>query len=64
MSGKVIMDIEIMQNKLFLERSEEFLKEFHLKKDDYKQCVFKDLEELLGEKNAKYIVISPFYSSF
>jgi hypothetical protein len=58
------MDIEIMQNKLFLERSEEFLKEFHLKKDDYKQCVFKDLEELLGEKNAKYIVISPLYSSF
>ncbi len=53
-----------MQNKLFLERSEEFLKEFHLKKDDYKQCVFKDLEELLGEKNAKYIVISPLYSSF
>ena len=27
-----------MQNKLFLERSEEFLKEFHLKKDDYKQA--------------------------
>ena len=53
-----------MQNKLFLERNEEFLKEFHLKKDDYKQCVFKDLEELLGEKNAKYIVISPLYSSF
>ena len=35
-----------------------------MKKDDYKQCVFKDLEELLGEKNAKYIVISPLYSSF
>ena len=48
--GNVIMDIEIMQNRLFLERSEEFLKEFHLKKDDYKQCIFKDLEELLGEK--------------
>ena len=62
--GKVIMDIESMQNQLFLKRSEEFLKEFHLKKDDYKQCVFKDLEELLGKKNAKYIVISPLYSSF
>ena len=62
--GNVIMDIEIMQNRLFLERSEEFLKEFHLKRDDYKQWIFKDLEELLGEKNAKYIVISPLYSSF
>ena len=62
--GKVIMDIENMQNQLFFERSDEFLKEFHMKKDDYKQCVFKDLEELLGEKNAKYIVISPLYSSF
>lgn len=53
-----------MQNRLFSERSEEFLKEFHMKKDDYKQWIFKDLEELLGEKNAKYIVISPLYSSF
>ena len=50
MGGKVIMDIESIQNQLFIERSEEFLKEIHLKKDDYKQCVFKDLEELLGEK--------------
>ena len=58
------MDTESMQNRLFLERSQEFLKEFNMKKDDYKQCIFKDLEELLGEKNAKYIVISPLYSSF
>ncbi len=35
-----------------------------MKKDEYEQCIFKDLEELLGEKNAKYIVISPLYSSF
>ncbi|EJZ71114.1 hypothetical protein HMPREF1135_00350 [Lachnoanaerobaculum sp. OBRC5-5] len=34
------MYIESMKNKLFLERSEELLKEFHLKKDDYKQCIF------------------------
>lgn len=58
------MDIENMQNQLFSERSEEFLKEFNMKKDDYKQCIFKDLEELLGEKNVGYIVISPLYSSF
>ena len=58
------MDIENMQNQLFSERSDEFLKEFHMKKDEYEQCIFKDLEELLGEKNAKYIVISPLYSSF
>lgn len=64
MGGKVIMDIEIMQNRLFFERSDEFLKEFYMKKDEYKQCIFKDLEELLGEKNAKYIVISPLYNSF
>ena len=64
MGGNVTMDIEIMQNRLFMERSEEFLKEFPLKRDDYKQWIFKDLEELLGEKNAKYIVISPLYSSF
>lgn len=50
MGGNVIMDIESMQNQLFIERSEEFLKEFHLKKDDYKQWIFKCLEELLGEK--------------
>ena len=62
--GKVIMDIENMQNQLFFERSDEFLKEFYMKKDEYEQCIFKDLEELLGEKNAKYIVISPIYSSF
>ena len=35
-----------------------------MKKDEYEQCIFKELEELLGEKNAKYIVISPLYSSF
>ena len=58
------MDIENMQNQLFSERREEFLKEFHMKKDEYEQWIFKDLEELLGEKNAKYIVISPLYSSF
>ena len=58
------MDIENMQNQLFSERSDEFLKEFHMKKDEYEQCIFKDLEELLGEKNAKYIVISPLYNSF
>ena len=62
--GKVIMDIENMQNQLFFERSDEFLKEFPLKRDDYKQWIFKELEELLGEKNSKYIVISPLYSSF
>ena len=50
MGGKVIMDIEIMQNRLFFERSDEFLKEFYMKKDEYEQCIFKDLEELLGEK--------------
>ena len=64
MENKGIMDIENMQNQLFSERGEEFLKEFNMKKDDYEQCIFKDLEELLGEKNAKYIVISPLYSSF
>ena len=58
------MDIENMQNQLFSERSEEFLKEFNMKKDDYEQCIFKDLEELLKEKSAEYIVISPLYSSF
>lgn len=30
--GKVITDIEIIQNRLFFERSEEFLKKFHIKK--------------------------------
>jgi len=30
--GKVIMDIESIQNQLFIERSEEFLKKFHIKK--------------------------------
>ena len=58
------MDIESMQNQLFLERSEEFLKEFHMKKDEYEQWIFKDLEEFLEEKSAEYIVISPLYSSF
>ena len=32
MGGNVIMDIESMQNRLFFERSEEFLKEFYIKK--------------------------------
>lgn len=50
MGGNVIMDIESIQNQLFIERSEEFLKKFHLKKDDYKQWIFKCLEELSGEK--------------
>ena len=58
------MDIESMLNQLFLERSEEFLKEFNMKKDEYEQWIFKDLEELLEEKSAEYIVISPVYSSF
>ena len=62
--GKVIMDIESIQNQLFLKRSEEFLKEFNTKKDEYKQLIFNDLEEFLKEKNAEYIVISPLYSSF
>ena len=57
------MDIESMLNQLFLERSEEFLKEFNMKKDEYEQWIFKDLEELLEEKSAEYIVISPLYSS-
>ena len=48
--GKVIMDIESMQNQLFLKRSEEFLKEFNTKKDKYKQLIFNDLEEFLKEK--------------
>lgn len=50
-----------MQNQLFFERSEEFLKEFHMKKDEYEQWIFKDLEEFLEEKSAEYIVISPLY---
>ena len=58
------MDIENMQNQLFFERSQEFLKEFHMKKDEYEQWIFKDLEELLEEKSTEYIVISPLYSSF
>ena len=58
------MDIESMQNQLFLERSEEFSKEFHMKKDEYEQWIFKDLEEFLEEKSAEYIVVSPLYSSF
>lgn len=58
------MDTESMQNQLFLERSEEFLKEFHMKKYEYEQWIFKDLEEFLEEKSAEYIVISPLYSSF
>ena len=58
------MDIENMQNQLFYERREEFLKEFHMKKDEYEQWIFKDLEELLEEKSTEYIVISPLYSSF
>ena len=32
MGGNVIMDIESIQNQLFIERSEEFLKKFHIKK--------------------------------
>ena len=55
------MDIESMQNQLFFERSEEFLKEFHMKKDEYEQWIFKDLEEFLEEKSTEYIVISPLY---
>ena len=35
-----------------------------MKKDEYEQCIFKDLEEFLEEKSAEYIVISPLYSSF
>ena len=62
--GKVIMDIESMQNQLFLKRSEEFVKEFNTKKDEYEQLIFNNLEEFLKEKNAEYIVISPLYSSF
>lgn len=58
------MDIENMQNHLFSERREEFLKEFNTKKDEYEQLIFKDLEELLKEKSSEYIVISPLYSSF
>ena len=58
------MDIESMLNQLFLERSEEFLKEFHMKKDEYEQWTSKDLEEFLEEKSAEYIVVSPLYSSF
>jgi len=58
------MDIESIQNQLFIERSEEFLKEFHMKKDEYEQLIFKDLEEFLEEKSTEYIVISPLYSSF
>lgn len=58
------MDIESIQNQLFLEKSEEFLKEFHMEKDEYEQLIFKDLEELLKEKSTEYIVISPLYSSF
>jgi len=50
MGGNVIMDIESIQNQLFIERSDEFLKEFHMKKDEYEQCIFKDLDELSGEK--------------
>ncbi len=50
-----------MQNRLFLERSQEFLKEFHMKKDEYEQWIFKDLEEFLEEKSTEYIVISPLY---
>ena len=55
------MDIESMQNQLFFERSEEFLKEFNMKKDEYEQWIFKDLEEFLEEKSTEYIVISPLY---
>ena len=58
------MDTESMKNRLFLERSQEFLKEFHMKKDEYEQWIFKDLEEFLEEKSTEYIVISPLYSSF
>ena len=58
------MDIENMQNQLFFERSEEFLKEFNMKKDEYEQWIFKDLEEFLEEKSTEYIVVSPLYSSF
>ena len=32
MGGNVIMDIESIQNQLFIERSEEFLKKFNIKK--------------------------------
>lgn len=39
------MDIENMQNHLFSERREEFLKEFNTKKDEYEQLIFKDLED-------------------
>lgn len=58
------MDIENMQNQLFSERREEFLKEFNMKKDEYEQLIFKDLEEFLEEKSTEYIVVSPLYSSF
>lgn len=58
------MDIENMQNQLFSERREEFLKEFNIKKDEYEQLIFKDLEELMKEKSTEYIVISTLYSSF
>ena len=58
------MDIENMQNHLFSERREEFLKEFNTKKDEHEQLIFKDLEELMKEKSTEYIVISTLYSSF
>ncbi|WHE86793.1 hypothetical protein [Lachnoanaerobaculum gingivalis] len=58
------MDIENMQNQLFSERREEFLREFNIKKDEYEQLIFKDLEELMKEKSTEYIVISTLYSSF
>ena len=48
------MDIESIQNQLFLEKSEEFLKEFHMEKDEYEQLIFKDLEELLKKKHRIY----------
>ena len=51
------MDIENMQNQLFFERSEEFLKEFNMKKDEYEQWIFKDLEELLEEKCRIYCLL-------
>lgn len=35
-----------------------------MKKDEYEQWIFKDLEEFLEEKSVEYIVISPLYSSF
>lgn len=61
---KFTMNIENMVNQLFPKRREELLKEFHIRKTEYEQDFFEVLEELLEEKDAGYIVISPLYSSF